>query len=173
MALLAPQQLSWSRNLSSWVSPSPCISPPRTGAEGRAPFQLRIESGAGKKRVPRTESDKVLNLRSIKKLTGTVKRPRLLVFCSDKHLYAQVIVDTTKATLVSASTARYNGTIEKESGSPILHAAKKLGEEVAMECFKMGVSTVLYYRRGTLHWERVRTFRLAVEEFGLNIEYPK
>lgn len=134
---------------------------------------LRIEAGAGKKRVPRTESHKVRNLRARKLLTGTCQRPRLLVFCSDKHLYAQVIDDTINSTLVSACTAQQNtSAMEKGSYCPILDAAKKLGEEVAMECLRQGITRVIYYRRGTLHWKRVKTFRLAAQDYGLEFEYP-
>ncbi|KAI5061320.1 hypothetical protein GOP47_0023825 [Adiantum capillus-veneris] len=166
MATSLSQQLSWSRHI-SWTSLPPRSVVPCAGGS------LWIEAGAGKKRVPRTESSKVLNLRSIKKLTGTTERPRLLVFCSEKHLYAHIVDDRRKETLVSASTAQHTGTTEEGSTHPILDAAKKLGEEVAMECLKMGFSRVIYYRHGSLHWERVRTFRLAAEDFGLEFVYPK
>eukprot|EP00250_Pteridium_aquilinum_P011513 c20117_g1_i4 orf=76-588(+) len=163
-------QLSWGRHVSSWAPSPPGLDIQGPGRGSLAP--LRIEAGAGKKRVPRTESHKVLNLRSQKKLTGTTQRPRLLVFCSDKHLYAQIIDDSKKATLVSACTAQLNNMAEEGSIYPILDAAKKLGETIAMECLKQGFSRVIYYRRGTLHWKRVKTFRLAAEEFGLEFEYP-
>ncbi|MCO5563380.1 hypothetical protein L7F22_017021 [Adiantum nelumboides] len=169
MAALSPQQLSWSSHVSSWASLPSRSMVPWAGIGGA----LTIEAGAGKKRVPRTESPKVLNLRSVRKRTGTTERPRLLVFCSEKHLYAQIVDDSTKKTLVSVSTARHNGTAEEESMHPILDAAKKLGKEVAMESFKMGFSRVIYYRRGSLHWQRVKTFRLAAEELGLEFVYPK
>eukprot|EP00250_Pteridium_aquilinum_P011512 c20117_g1_i1 orf=76-429(+) len=110
-------QLSWGRHVSSWAPSPPGLDIQGPGRGSLAP--LRIEAGAGKKRVPRTESHKVLNLRSQKK-----------------------------------------------------DAAKKLGETIAMECLKQGFSRVIYYRRGTLHWKRVKTFRLAAEEFGLEFEYP-
>lgn len=164
------QQLSWAKHVSSWSHCPPCRS---TRGPGGALPSLTIEAGAGKKRVPRTDSHKVLNLRAQKKLTGTTERPRLLVFCSDKHLYAQIIDDTRRATLVSASTAQHHNLAKEGSVYPILDAAKKVGEQVAMECCKQGFSRVIYYRRGSLHWKRVTTFRLAAEESGLEFEYPK
>lgn len=146
----------------------PCLSLPFSGTRL---LPLKIEA---RKHAPRTESAKVRNLRSRKLLTGTSERPRLLVFCSDKHLYVQVIDDTNKRTLLSASTSQKHViAVKEQSDHPVVDAAKKIGEEVAKECFRQGITKVILYRRGSLHRQRMKAFRLAAQDQGLEIQFAK
>lgn len=162
MALLLPSSLH-----RFGCTPLPPISFP---CPGNLRLPLKIEA---RKHPPKTESDKVRNLRARKLLTGTREKPRLLVFCSDKHLYAQIIDDTRKHIIVSACTSQRNVAVDKQSACPVVEAAKKIGEEVAKECLRQGITKVIYYRRGSLHWQRVVAFRRAAEGHGLKIQYPQ
>lgn len=97
---------------------------------------------------------------------GTTERPRLNVFRSLKHIYAQAIVDTTGETLVSASTRspelrgslRYPGNLD---------AAKKVGELIAKKCLEKGVKKVVFDRSGYLYHGRIKALAEAARTSGL------
>ena len=97
---------------------------------------------------------------------GTSERPRLNVFRSLKHIYAQAIEDTTGKTLVSASTVspelkgsfRYGGNVE---------AAKKVGELIAKKCLEKGIQKVVFDRNGYLYHGRVKALAEAARASGL------
>jgi len=99
-------------------------------------------------------------------LKGTLEKPRLNVFRSLKHIYAQAIVDTTGETLVSASTMspeieeslRYRGNVE---------AAKKVGELIAKKCLEKGIQKVVFDRNGYLYHGRVKALAEAARTSGL------
>ena len=98
---------------------------------------------------------------------GTPERPRLNVFRSLKHIYAQAIEDTTGKTLVSASTKssevkgalRYSGNVE---------AAKKVGELIAKKCLEKGIPKVVFDRGGCLFHGRVKALADAARASGLS-----
>jgi large subunit ribosomal protein L18 len=100
------------------------------------------------------------------RIQGTPERPRLNVFRSLKHIYAQAVVDTTGATLVSASTLspelrgklKYAGNVE---------AAKKVGELIAKKCLEKGIPKVVFDRSGYLYHGRIKALADAARASGL------
>lgn len=106
------------------------------------------------------------HLRVRKKITGTQERPRLNVFRSSKHIYAQIIDDATGVTLVSAST------IDKELSEAVknggnVEAAKKVGELIAKRAKENGINNVVFDRGGYLYHGRVKALADAAREEGL------
>jgi large subunit ribosomal protein L18 len=101
-----------------------------------------------------------------KRVKGTPERPRLSVFRSLRHTYAQVIVDTTGQTLANAST-RSREIRGKLTQTGNTEAAKKVGELIARESIKRGIKTVVFDRDGYLYHGRVRALAEAARETGL------
>ena len=100
-----------------------------------------------------------------KKVSGTAERPRLAVFRSLNHIYAQVIDDKTGNTLATASTT------EKALGLKTggnLDAAKTVGKTIAERAQKAGISTVVFDRGGYVYHGRVKALLDATREAGLN-----
>jgi large subunit ribosomal protein L18 len=97
---------------------------------------------------------------------GTADRPRLNVFRSLKHIYAQAIVDGTGQTLASASTLspELEGTL-KRAGN--VEAAKKVGELIAVKCLEKGIQKVVFDRSGYLYHGRVKALADAARAKGL------
>jgi large subunit ribosomal protein L18 len=98
------------------------------------------------------------------KLSGTAARPRLNVFRSSKHIYAQLIDDVNGVTLVSAST------IDKEVGlesTGNVDAAIKVGELIAKRAIEKGHKSVVFDRGGYLYHGRVKALADAARENGL------
>ena len=100
-----------------------------------------------------------------KKVSGTADRPRLAVFRSLNHIYAQVIDDKTGTTLATASTTE-KGLGTKTGGN--VDAAKTVGKAIAERAQKAGISTVVYDRGGYLYHGRVKALIDATREGGLN-----
>ncbi|GMH08728.1 hypothetical protein Nepgr_010568 [Nepenthes gracilis] len=103
-----------------------------------------------------------------KKVEGTPERPRLCVFRSNKHLYAQVIDDTRMHTLASASTMQKP--ISEEFGNtsgPTIEVAKKVGEVIAKSCLEKGITKVAFDRGGYLYHGRIQALADAAREQGL------
>lgn len=98
------------------------------------------------------------------KLSGTATRPRLNVFRSNKHIYAQVIDDLNAVTLVSASTMDKEITIDSTSNAD---AAGKVGELVAKRALEKGIESVLFDRGGYLYHGRVKALADSAREAGL------
>jgi large subunit ribosomal protein L18 len=115
-----------------------------------------------RKKLARTKRKKRVRSR----VQGTFERPRLNVFRSLKHIYAQAIEDSTGKTLVSASTKspelkgsfRHPGNVE---------AAKKVGELIAKKCFEKGIQKVVFDRNGYLYHGRVKALAEAARASGL------
>ncbi|KAA0544086.1 50S ribosomal protein L18 [Bacillus sp. BGMRC 2118] len=98
------------------------------------------------------------------KLTGTAQRPRLNVFRSNQHIYAQVIDDTNSVTIASAST------LDKElsaSSTGNVEAAKLVGELVAKRAIEKGITSIVFDRGGYLYHGRVKALADAAREAGL------
>ncbi len=100
------------------------------------------------------------------RLKGTVEQPRLNVFRSLKHIYAQAIVDTTGETLVSASTLSPE-LRESLSHAGNVEAAKKVGELIAKKCLEKGIKKVVFDRNGYLYHGRVKALAEAARMGGL------
>ncbi len=102
-----------------------------------------------------------------KKIRGTSERPRLNVFKSSRHIYAQLIDDTTGATLVSASTLIEDvATGLTHTGN--LEAAKKVGEAVAKRALDKDIKSVVFDRNGFLYHGRIKALADAARENGLS-----
>jgi len=97
------------------------------------------------------------------KIAGTPERPRLNVFRSGKHIYAQVIDDTKGVTLCSASSLEKNF---KCSGSN-KEGAQKVGKQVAERAVKSGIENVVFDRGGYIYHGRVKELAEAAREGGL------
>jgi large subunit ribosomal protein L18 len=97
---------------------------------------------------------------------GTGERPRLTIFRSLKHIYAQVIDDETQRTLASASTMEKAG-IDAVAGLPKLEQAKKIGELIAKRCETKGIGKVVFDRNGYKYHGRVQAVASAAREAGL------
>ena len=98
------------------------------------------------------------------KLSGTAARPRLNVFRSNKHVYAQVIDDVNGVTLASASSLEKDFGLESTAN---LEAAQKIGELVAKRAAEKGISAVVFDRGGYLYHGRVKALADAARENGL------
>jgi large subunit ribosomal protein L18 len=101
-----------------------------------------------------------------KKVVGTTERPRLNVFRSLNHMYAQVIDDSTGKTLVSAST------LDKEIKGKLSFcgnkdAAKEVGKLVATKAVNSGIKKVVFDRGGYIYHGRVKELAEAAREAGL------
>jgi large subunit ribosomal protein L18 len=94
------------------------------------------------------------------KLSGTAERPRLNVYRSLNHIYAQVIDDQAGQTLVSAST------IKMKTGGNIA-AAKEIGKAVAEKAVEKGIKKVVFDRGGYLYHGRIKALADAAREAGL------
>ena len=99
-------------------------------------------------------------------IRGTTERPRLNVFRSLKHLYAQAIVDTTGQTVASAST------LSPEVRETLKHpgnveSAKKVGELIAKKCVEKGIKKVVFDRNGYLYHGRIKALAEAARASGL------
>ena len=97
------------------------------------------------------------------KISGTAERPRLSVFRSENHIYAQIIDDVAGSTLVSAST------VEKsfEGSGSNCEAAKKVGETIAERALKKGIEEVVFDRGGYIYHGRVQELAEGAREGGL------
>jgi large subunit ribosomal protein L18 len=98
-----------------------------------------------------------------RKLSGTAARPRLAVFRSVAHIYAQVIDDVARTTLASASTVDKDG---KTKGGN-LAAAKSIGKLVAERAKEKGIKSVVFDRGGYQYHGRVKALADAAREAGL------
>ncbi len=99
------------------------------------------------------------------RIRGTPDRPRLSVFRSLKHIYAQVIDDLAGRTLASASTRDPSGPGSASGGN--VDAAKAVGRTVAERAMKAGVTAVVFDRNGYRYHGRVKALADAAREGGL------
>lgn len=100
------------------------------------------------------------------KVQGSAAKPRLAVFRSNNHIYAQVIDDTVGNTLAASSTldAEVAGKVESTSN---IEAAKAVGESVAKKALEKGISEVVFDRGGYIYHGRVAALADAAREAGL------
>ncbi len=115
----------------------------------------------------RNEVRVIRHARVRKKISGTPNRPRLCVYRSNMHIYAQIIDDVAGNTLVAAST------VEKEIASQLQEldkkgAAKLVGKIVAERAVKAGINEVVFDRGGYIYTGRVAELAAGAREGGLN-----
>ncbi len=114
----------------------------------------------------RTEIRLQKHRRMRNKISGTTERPRLCVFRSNNHMYAQVIDDTVGKTLVSASTLQKEVKADLEKTNNV-EAASKLGTVIAQRALEKGINTVVFDRGGFIYQGKVKALAEAAREAGL------
>ena len=100
------------------------------------------------------------------RFSGTAERPRLAVFRSNNHMYAQIIDDTVGNTLVSASTLQKDVKAELEKTNNV-DAAAYLGKVIAQRALEKGINTVVFDRGGFIYQGKVKALADAAREAGL------
>ncbi|MDD2966143.1 MAG: 50S ribosomal protein L18 [Desulfovibrionaceae bacterium] len=113
----------------------------------------------------KNESRQRRKIRIRKKVSGTAARPRLVVFRSNLHMYAQIIDDATGTTLVSASTLALKKT------DPAVHCnkagAEMVGKEVARLAKEKNISSVVFDRNGYIYHGRIKAIADGARDGGL------
>jgi large subunit ribosomal protein L18 len=101
-----------------------------------------------------------------RRVRGTAERPRLSVFRSERHVYAQVVSDTDGRTLLAVSTLspELRGQLKKTTD---VAAAKQVGLAAARRCLEKGIKRVVFDRNGFLYHGRVRAVADGAREGGL------
>ena len=100
------------------------------------------------------------------RFSGTAERPRLSVFRSNNHMYAQIIDDTVGNTLVSASTLEKDVKAELEKTNNV-DAAAYLGTVIAKRAIEKGIKTVVFDRGGFIYQGKIQALADAAREAGL------
>jgi len=100
-----------------------------------------------------------------RKVTGSTERPRLAIYRSLNHIYAQVIDDNRGQTLVSAATTEKD--LRGKTGGNV-EAARRVGQTIAERALASGINEVVFDRGGYLYHGRVKALTDAAREAGLN-----
>src|SRR5438034_8493583 len=116
-------------------------------------------------KLRRAEIRDAIHTRIRRKVRGSTERPRLAVYRSLNHIYAQLIDDEKAQTIAAASTTE-KGMGLKSGGN--IDAAKKVGQAIAERALAAGVSTVVFDRGGYLYHCRVKALTDAARAAGLN-----
>ena len=114
----------------------------------------------------RTEVRRKKHMRVRNRLSGTAERPRLSVFRSNNHMYAQIIDDTVGNTLAAASTVEKDVKAELEKTNNI-EAASYLGKVIAKRALDKGIEEVVFDRGGCLYHGKIQALADAAREAGL------
>jgi len=116
------------------------------------------------RKISKNDIRERIHTRIRRKLNGTAERPRLAIFRSLGHIYAQVIDDSKGATVVSASSTEK--AVELKTGGNV-EAAKAIGKTVAERAKAKGITKVVFDRGGYLYHGRVKALADAAREAGL------
>ena len=114
----------------------------------------------------RTKIREKKHRRQRSRFSGTAERPRLAVFRSNNHMYAQIIDDTVGNTLVSACTLQKDVKAELEKTNNV-DAAAYLGTVIAKKALEKGITTVVFDRGGFIYQGKVNALADAAREAGL------
>jgi large subunit ribosomal protein L18 len=114
----------------------------------------------------RKEALKARHNRVRRKVSGTPERPRLAVFRSNQHIYAQLIDDVAQQTLAAASTVESELKGKIESGATCA-ASEEVGKLLAQRALKKGIESVVFDRGGNLYHGRVKALAEAARSAGL------
>jgi large subunit ribosomal protein L18 len=117
-------------------------------------------------KTTRKEALKARHTRVRRKISGTAARPRLAVFRSNQHIYAQLIDDIGQQTLAAASTVEPEVKGKVESGSTCT-ASEEVGKLIAQRALKKGIESVVFDRGGNLYHGRVKALADAARAAGL------
>ena len=115
----------------------------------------------------RSEIRRKKHLKLRNRFSGTTQRPRLAVFRSNNHMYAQIIDDTVGNTLVSASTLQKDVKAELEKTNNV-EAAAYLGTVIAKKAIEKGITSVVFDRGGFIYHGKIKALADAAREAGLN-----
>ncbi len=118
---------------------------------------------------PRERSRLLRRKRIRRKVRGTDSRPRLCIYRSNKHLYAQVISDESGRSLASVSTLSADLKDRTQQKAATVSAAKEVGQLIAKKCQEQGIQTVVFDRNGFLFHGQVRAVADAAREAGLQL----
>lgn len=118
-------------------------------------------------KLSRKEATRRRHGRIRRKVFGTAERPRLAVFRSNQHIYAQVIDDTRHHTIVSASTLEADLRSELETGANC-DASAQVGKLLAERAVAQGIKQVVFDRGGNLYHGRIKALADAAREGGLD-----
>jgi large subunit ribosomal protein L18 len=118
-------------------------------------------------KLTRKQSTRRRHRRVRRKVFGTPERPRLAVFRSNQHIYAQVIDDTRHHTLAAASTVEAEVRSQLSSGSTC-DASRAIGESIARRAREQGIEQVVFDRGGYLYHGRIKALADAAREAGLD-----
>ncbi len=118
------------------------------------------------KKKARSEVRRKKHIRMRSKLVGTAERPRLCVFRSNNHMYAQIIDDQAQKTLVSASTTQKDVKAELEKTNDKA-AASYLGTVIGKKAVDAGITEVIFDRGGYIYHGKVAALADAAREAGL------
>lgn len=118
-------------------------------------------------KITRTELIQRRHRRIRHQVNGTPERPRLAVFRSNQHIYAQVIDDVAQHTLAAASTLEAD-LKEQLSSKATCEASAAVGKLVAERALAKGIEKVVFDRGGNLYHGRVKALAEAAREAGLN-----
>lgn len=114
-------------------------------------------------KLSRNDLRKKRKIRIRKKIFGTSQRPRLVVFRSNKHIYAQVIDDSRGHTIAAYSSLKLGGDVKLNK-----ETARKVGMEIAKIALEKGVQKVVFDRNGYIYHGRVKALADGAREGGLN-----
>ena len=118
-------------------------------------------------RIDKNEIRKRKHVRVRKKISGTTECPRLCVYRSNSHIYAQIIDDTKGVTLVSASTLDKDVKAELDFTDNVA-AAAYLGTVIAKKALEKGINEVVFDRGGFIYAGKIQALADAAREAGLN-----
>ena len=118
------------------------------------------------KKVDKNANRVARHKRVRRKITGTSERPRLCIFRSSKNIYAQIIDDTNRVTLVAASSLEdaIKGSVANTGNKD---AARKVGELIAKKAVEKGITEVVFDRGGYIYHGRVLELAEGAREAGL------
>lgn len=118
-------------------------------------------------KVSRKELTRRRHVRIRRRVAGTSERPRLAVFRSNQHIYAQVIDDTKHHTLVAASTLEAD--LRQDGVGATKEGSAKVGRLIAERALAQGITQVVFDRGGKLYHGRVAALAEAAREAGLSL----
>ena len=117
------------------------------------------------RKLSRADRRRKVHLRVRSKIQGTADRPRLVVFRSLKHTYAQLVDDSQGRVLGSVSTLKLGGTRLPNGGNRA--AAQEVGRSIAETAKKLGIESVVFDRNGYIYHGRVKMLAESAREAGL------
>lgn len=120
------------------------------------------------KATPRLEGRDRRHMRIRKKVLGTAERPRLTVFRSLNHIYAQLVDDLDGRTIITVSSRDKDIAPKLEAMKGKIEAGKMVGKELASKAKEKGIARVCFDRSGYLYHGRVKAVADGAREGGLN-----